>query len=151
MTSTATALKKTDGYHILVVDDNKAHIRLLQEAFRNTQNTPTIFSVQDGVDALEYLYRQGKYAKATVPDLVLLDLNLPRKTGHEVLMEIKSDPHLKVIPIVILSNSRRQEDINNSYALHANCYISKPSNLRALFQVVQQINSFWLDTVSLAI
>ena len=150
MTSPNSAAENRDGYTILIVDDNKAHVRLLREAFRDSPYSHNICSVQNGLNALSYLYREGEYVAASQPDLILLDLNLPGKSGHEVLQEVKADPTLKTIPVVILSSSRRLEDIRESYERYANCYISKPSSLKELFRVVQHVDNFWFNTAALA-
>ncbi|MEM9245364.1 MAG: response regulator [Cyanobacteria bacterium P01_F01_bin.153] len=138
-----------DQQTLLIVDDNQASIRLLREAFRDRSTALDIVAVQDGTDALNYLYRKGQFANARRPSLILLDLNLPRKNGQEVIAEIKTDPQLKTIPVVVLSNSRRQKDIDASYKLHANCYIQKPSSLKQLLTVARRIDEFWLNTVAL--
>ncbi|MGD1938737.1 MAG: response regulator [Cyanophyceae cyanobacterium] len=134
---------------LLIVDDNQASIRLLREAFRDRPTAIDIVAVQNGIDALDYLYRKGEFTNARRPSLILLDLNLPRKNGQEIIAEIKADPQLKTIPVVVLSNSRRQKDINTSYQLHANCYIQKPSNLKQLLTIARRIDEFWLNTVAL--
>ena len=134
---------------ILLVEDSPGDVRLTQEALRaaKVQNNLTI--VSDGVEATSFLLRQGKYADAPRPDLVLLDLNLPKKSGREVLEEIKLDPSLKSIPVVILTTSAAEEDILRSYQLHANCYITKPVDLDQFLKVVKTIDNFWLAIVKL--
>lgn len=134
---------------ILLVEDSKADSRLIQEALKNSLLSPQVINVRDGVEAMTYLYQNGEYKDALRPDLILLDLNLPKKDGREVLAEIKADPKLKRIPIVILTTSRHEEDIFDSYDLHVNCYITKSRNLSELFQVVKGIEDFWLSTVTL--
>ncbi|MDM3857186.1 MAG: response regulator [Aphanizomenon gracile PMC649.10] len=134
---------------IFLVEDNKADIRLIQEALKTSSLPHQVITVRDGVEAMNYLHQAGEYANAPHPDLILLDLNLPRKGGREVLAEIKSDPQLKRIPIVILTTSKNQDDIFHSYDLHANCYITKPRNLNQLFQIIQSIERFWFSTVTL--
>ncbi|WP_370567201.1 response regulator [Dolichospermum sp. LEGE 00240] len=134
---------------IFLVEDNKADIRLIQEALKTSSLPHQVITVRDGVEAMNYLHQAGEYANAPRPDLILLDLNLPRKGGREVLAEIKSDPQLKRIPIVILTTSKNQDDIFHSYDLHANCYITKPRNLNQLFQIIQSIERFWFSTVTL--
>ncbi len=134
---------------ILLVEDSKADSRLIQEALKNSSLSPQVINVRDGVEAMTYLYQNGEYKDALRPDLILLDLNLPKKDGREVLAEIKADPKLKRIPIVILTTSRHEEDIFDSYDLHVNCYITKSRNLSELFQVVKGIEDFWLSTVTL--
>ncbi|HEY9804913.1 MAG TPA: response regulator [Leptolyngbyaceae cyanobacterium] len=134
---------------IFLVEDNKADIRLIQEAFKNSQLPHEVVTVRDGVDAMAYLRQEGDYTQAPRPDLILLDLNLPRKDGREVLAEIKADPVLKRIPVVVLTTSRNEDDIFHSYDLHVNCYITKSRNLTQLFQIVKGIEEFWLSTVTL--
>jgi chemotaxis family two-component system response regulator Rcp1 len=134
---------------IFLVEDNKADIRLIQEALKTSLLPHQVITVRDGVEAMNYLHQEGEYANAPRPDLILLDLNLPRKDGREVLAEIKSDPQLKRIPVVILTTSKNQDDIFHSYDLHANCYITKPRNLSQLFQIIQSIEKFWFSTVTL--
>jgi CheY-like chemotaxis protein len=134
---------------ILLVEDNPADVRLTREALRDAKVTNRLNVVADGVAALDYLYRRGDHAGATRPDLVLLDLNLPRKDGREVLEEIKSDPRLRSIPVVVLTTSRAEEDVLRSYDLHANCYITKPVDLGQFLAVVRAIDDFWLAVVRL--
>ena len=136
--------------NILVVEDNHAHVRLIQEVFKERKQTTILTAVKDGIEAMAYLRQEDKYSEAARPDIILLDLNLPRKNGREVLAELKEDPDLKRIPVLVLTNSRRQEDIDQSYDLHANSYITKPRDLHQLFKVFQQIEEFWLETVTLA-
>jgi chemotaxis family two-component system response regulator Rcp1 len=135
--------------NVLLVEDNYSHIRLIQEAWKETPIFHTINTVRNGVEALAYLRRQGDFQDAIYPDLILLDLNLPKKDGREVLAEIKADPELRRIPVIILTTSRNEEDIAKSYDLHANCYITKPRNLTQLFEVMRQIRQFWLETATL--
>ncbi|HIK44762.1 MAG TPA: response regulator [Leptolyngbyaceae cyanobacterium M65_K2018_010] len=134
---------------IFLVEDNRGDIRLIQEALKSTAVPCDIVIARDGMEAMAYLYRQGQYARATPPDLILLDLNLPKKDGREVLAEIKANEALKHIPIIVLTTSRNEEDICKSYDLHVNCYISKSRNLAQLFKIVQGIEAFWLETATL--
>ena len=134
---------------ILMVEDNFAHVRLIQEAFKNMAKSYRIDSVDNGVDAIAYLRCEPPFSDASRPALILLDLNLPRKHGREVLAEIKSDPNLKQIPVLILTTSKRPEDIQESYNLHANCYIHKSHNLKELFRMVDRIEQFWFETAIL--
>jgi len=134
---------------ILLVEDNAADVRLTREAFDDAKVLNNLNVVGDGVEAMGYLRREGKYADATRPDLILLDLNMPRKDGREVLAEVKADPDLMRIPVVILTVSKAEEDVLKSYNLHANCYISKPVNLAQFLKVVESIESFWLTIVEL--
>jgi chemotaxis family two-component system response regulator Rcp1 len=134
---------------ILLVEDNPGDADLAREALENSKIYNLLHVVVDGEEAMAFLRRKGKYAKAPRPDLVLLDLNLPRKDGREVLAEIKSDPDLKRIPVVILTSSRDEDDILKSYNLHANCYITKPLDLHQFIKVVKSIEDFWLTIVKL--
>lgn len=134
---------------IFLVEDNKADIRLIQEALKNSLVPYKVVTVRDGIDAMAYLRQEGEYADALRPDLILLDLNLPKKDGREVLAEIKTDPALKRIPVVVLTTSNNEDDIFDSYNLHVNCYITKSRNLNQLFLIVKSIVDFWLCTVTL--
>jgi two-component system, chemotaxis family, response regulator Rcp1 len=144
-----TTHKKIIPVDILLVEDNLGDIRLTQEAFKAGKVLNNLFSVRDGIEALEFLRRAGKYAAAPRPDIILLDLNLPRMDGRELLAEIKNDPDLKRIPVVILTTSKAEEDILRTYNLHANCYITKPVDLHQFIQVVQSIEDFWFTVVKL--
>jgi two-component system, chemotaxis family, response regulator Rcp1 len=134
---------------ILLVEDNPGDADLAREAMENSKIRNTLSVVVDGLEALDFLYRRGKYADAPRPDLILLDLNLPKKNGREVLAEIKCDEDLKRIPVVILTASKDEEDILKSYNLHANCYITKPIDLHQFVRVVRAIEDFWLTIVKL--
>ena len=134
---------------ILLVEDNPADVRLTQEALREGKVRNNLHVARDGVEALEFLRRQGKFAGSPRPDLVLLDLNLPRKDGREVLAQVKDDNELKTIPIVVLTTSSAEIDILKSYSLHANCYITKPVDLEQFVKVVRTIDDFWLTVVRL--
>ncbi len=134
---------------IFLVEDNRGDIRLIQEALKRTTTQCEVVIARDGMEAMAYLRQDGEYADAVRPDIILLDLNLPKKDGREVLAEIKADPSLKHIPIIVLSTSRNEEDISKSYDLHVNCYISKSRNLSQLFKIVQGIEEFWLETATL--
>lgn len=134
---------------ILLVEDNPGDVRLTLEMFKEAKVANKITAVGDGVEAMAYLRREGKYAGAIRPGLILLDLNLPRKDGREVLREIKRDEDLKTIPIVVLTTSRAEEDVLKIYNLHANCYITKPVDLSQFMKVVQSIEEFWLTVVKL--
>ena len=131
------------------MEDNPADVRLTREALLEGKVLNRLNVVGDGVEALDYLFRSGKYEDATRPDLILLDLNLPKKDGREVLGEIKQDPSLKRIPVVVLTTSQAEEDIFKSYNLHANCYIAKPVDFERFIQVVKSIDHFWLTVVKL--
>jgi len=134
---------------ILLVEDNPGDARLALEALKNAKVKNNLSWVQDGVEALAFLRREGEHSTAPRPDLVLLDLNLPRKDGREVLAEVKTDDNLKRIPVVILTISATEDDIMRSYNLHANCYITKPLGLDQFMKVVKSIESFWLTIVKL--
>jgi len=134
---------------ILMVEDNPGDARLAQEALKDSKVQNAIYVVNDGVEAMDFLFKKGKFSNVPTPDLILLDLNLPKKDGREVLAEIKSDFHLKLIPVVILTISRAEEDILKSYDLHANCYITKPIDLDQFINVVRSIEDFWLTIVKL--
>ena len=134
---------------ILLVEDSPGDIRLAQEALKESKIRNKLFVVEDGVEAMAFLRRQGKYAEVPRPDLILLDLNLPRKSGREVLSEIKNDEDLKRIPVVVLTVSRDEEDILKSYDNHANCYITKPLDFSQFMEITKSIEQFWLTIVML--
>jgi chemotaxis family two-component system response regulator Rcp1 len=134
---------------ILMVEDNPGDVRLTIEALKETKLNNNLRIAKNGVEALAYLHQEGDYADAPRPDLILLDLNLPKKDGREVLREIKADKDLGRIPVVILTTSQAEEDILKTYDLHANCYISKPVDLEQFTRVVQSIEFFWLTIVKL--
>jgi len=134
---------------ILLVEDNPGDAELARVALRKSKIHNTLNVVEDGESAMDYLHRQGAHTNAVRPDLILLDLNLPIKDGREVLDEIKSDPQLRRIPVVILTTSRAEEDVLKSYNLHANCYITKPIDLSQFMKVVKSIEDFWLSIVVL--
>jgi two-component system, chemotaxis family, response regulator Rcp1 len=134
---------------ILLVEDNAGDIRLTKEALKEGKVLNKLTVVQDGVEALLCLRQEGQYAQARRPDLILLDLNLPKKDGREVLQEIKNDESLKRIPVVILTTSQDEQDVLKTYGLHANCYITKPVELEQFITVVKAIEDFWLGIVVL--
>lgn len=134
---------------ILLVEDHPGDVRLTQEALREGKLKNNLYVTRDGTEALDFLYNRGKYADARRPDLILLDLSLPKKDGREVLAEIKSDNDLKRIPVVILTTSTDEDDILRSYEVHANCYITKPVDLGQFMRVVKSIEDFWLSIVKL--
>jgi two-component system, chemotaxis family, response regulator Rcp1 len=134
---------------VLLVEDSPGDVRLTVEAFKTAKMHINLRVVYDGAEAMEYLRQEGKHADALRPDLVLLDLNLPKKDGREVLAEIKGNPALLTIPVVILTTSAAEADILRSYRLHANCYITKPVDLVGFLEVVKSIDSFWLSVVKL--
>lgn len=134
---------------ILLVEDNPGDVRLTREALRDAKVRNHLHVVDDGVRAVEFLRGQGDYASAVRPDLILLDLNLPRMSGLEVLQEIKTDPDLLRIPVVVLTSSQAERDIASAYALHANCFVTKPVDLDHFMHVVRSLEDFWLTTVRL--
>jgi chemotaxis family two-component system response regulator Rcp1 len=134
---------------VLLVEDSPGDVRLTREAFKDARVHINLHVAVDGTDAMAFLRRQGEHANVPRPDLILLDLNLPKKDGREVLEEIKESPTLKSIPVVILTTSASEADILQSYRLHANCYITKPVDLAGFLEVVKSIDSFWLSVVKL--
>jgi two-component system, chemotaxis family, response regulator Rcp1 len=134
---------------ILLAEDSPGDVRLTREAFKESRVLNHLHVVKDGMEVIAFLRKEGRYASAIRPDLILLDLNLPKKNGQEVLAEIKEDPNLKRIPVIILTVSRAEEDILRSYNLHANCYITKPVELDQFLTAVKGIEDFWLAIVKL--
>ena len=134
---------------ILLVEDNPGDVRLTREALKEGKVRNNLHVAQDGVEALQFLRREGPHAQATRPDIILLDLNLPKLDGRQVLAEIKKDDRLRRIPVVVLTTSKAEEDIVKSYNLHANCYITKPVDLTQFITVVRTIENFWLTIVKL--
>ena len=134
---------------ILLVEDNPGDVRLTREALKDAKVANTLHVVEDGVSALDFLHRRSPYVEAPRPDLVLLDLNLPRKNGREVLAEIKSEEKIRAIPVVILTTSQAEEDVLRAYNLHANCYITKPVDFTQFTTIVRTIEDFWLTIVTL--
>ena len=134
---------------ILLVEDNPGDVRLTREALKEGKVYSNLHWAKDGVEALEFLRHEGRFADVPRPDIILLDLNLPKKDGREVLSEIKNDEDLKRIPVVILTTSKAEEDVLRSYQLHANCYVTKPVDLEKFIVVVQSIDRFWLTVVTL--
>ena len=134
---------------ILLVEDNPGDTRLVIEAMREAKLDNYIHVVEDGVEAMQFLRREGRFGDAPRPDLILLDLNLPKKDGRAVLAEVKADPVLKRIPVVVLTTSRAEEDVLRAYDLHANCYITKPVDMEQFMKVVAQIDDFWVRVVTL--
>ena len=142
-------VERNGPIEILLVEDNPGDVRLTKEALREGKVYSNLHTVKDGVEAMEYLRREGKYKDVPRPDIILLDLNLPRKDGREVLEEIKSDEILKRIPVVVLTTSKAEEDVLRTYNLHANCYVTKPVDLEKFMVVVKTIDMFWLTVVTL--
>jgi two-component system, chemotaxis family, response regulator Rcp1 len=142
-------IKNGRAIGILLVEDNPGDVRLTQEALKEGKVRNTMHVVNDGVEALAFLRQEGQYADASHPDLILLDLNLPKKSGLEVLSEVKADDDLKRIPVVILTTSQAEQDIVRSYNLHANAFVTKPVDLEQFITVVKSIEDFWLEIVKL--
>jgi CheY-like chemotaxis protein len=134
---------------ILLVDDSAGDVRLAVEALKDSKVCNRVSTASDGVEAMAFLRKEGKYAGTPVPDLILLDLNMPRKDGRETLAEIKEDPVLRCIPVVILTDSSADEDVLKAYNTHANCYITKPIDLTQFTRIVASINDFWFTIVKL--
>lgn len=134
---------------ILLVEDNPGDVRLTQECFKESKISNNLSVVMDGQEAIDFLRQKGNFANVPRPDLILLDLNLPRKDGREVLAEIKADPDLRKIPVVVLTISKAEQDILKSYDLHANCFITKPIDINQFTAIVKSIEDFWLTIVKL--
>lgn len=134
---------------VLLVEDNPGDFRLTEEAFKEGEVKKTLHWVQDGLQALDFLRRRGKYAGAVRPDIIVLDLNLPKLSGRELLAQIKADERLKSVPVIVLTTSRADDDVRAAYGLHANCYITKPADLDRFLAIVKLIDHFWLDVVTL--
>lgn len=142
-------MSTTREIEILLVEDNPGDVVLTQEALREGKIRNRLSIAKDGVEAIAFLRKEGEFANAPRPDLILLDLNMPRKNGSEVLMEVKADPDLKTIPVVILTTSDAEQDVLKAYQLSANCYITKPVEFDRFVKVVQTIDEFWLSIVQL--
>ena len=140
-------VERNGPIEILLVEDNPGDVRLTKEALKEGKVYSNLHTVKDGVEAMEFLRRQGKYAGVPRPDIILLDLNLPRKGGIEVLAEIRADEQLTSIPVVILTSSQAEQDIMQSYMLHANAYVNKPMDLDQFIAVVKAIEDFWFEIV----
>ncbi|MFW9873289.1 MAG: response regulator [Candidatus Thorarchaeota archaeon] len=136
-------------FNILLVEDNPGDVRLTQEAFKESKFFYKMYVVNDGEEALEFLYKKQKFQNVPIPDVILLDLNLPKIHGTEVLKEIKNDPELKIIPVIILTTSEADEDILKTYQLHANSYITKPVEFQKFLNVVRKVEEYWLSIVKL--
>ncbi len=141
--------RKDEVRRILLVEDNPGDIRLTQEAIKEGPVQHELYVAKDGVEALDFLHKKERYLNAPTPDIILLDLNLPRKDGREVLAEIKADDNLKLIPVVILTTSDAEQDILRSYTLHANCFITKPVDLDAFIEIIRQIETYWFTIAQL--
>lgn len=135
--------------NVLLVEDNPGDVRLTQEAFKEAKMSIHLDVTMDGAEAIKFLKKEAPYEDTVIPDLILLDLNLPKKDGREVLKEIKTDDKLKRIPVVVLTTSNAEQDIMKSYNLHVNCYINKPVDFEKFFDIIQKIEEFWLSTAIL--
>ena len=142
-------IPNTEPIEILLVEDNAGDARLAEEALKESKVRNKLHHVKDGVEAMKFLRRQQEYSHVSLPDLVLLDLNLPRKDGREVLAEIKEDPELRLIPVVVLTTSEAERDLVKSYDLHANAFIVKPIDLSRFIEIVESIEDFWFTVVKL--
>jgi two-component system, chemotaxis family, response regulator Rcp1 len=142
-------LPNTQPIEILLVEDSPGDARLAQEALNDGKVFNNLHHVKDGVEAMQFLRRQAEYSEVPLPDLILLDLNMPRKDGREVLAEVKEDPELKLVPVVVLTTSEAERDLLKSYDLHANAYVVKPVDLDRFIEIVQAIENFWFTVVKL--
>jgi CheY-like chemotaxis protein len=142
-------MTKNKAICILMVEDNPTDVMITKEALEHAKVLNSLHVVEDGIEALDFLHHRGKHTKAPHPDLILLDLNMPRKNGQEVLAEIKADNRLKHIPVVVLTTSKAEEDVMKAYGLHANCYVIKPVDFDVFAEVVRSIQQFWFSVVTL--
>ncbi len=142
-------MNNSEPIQILLVEDNPGDARLAVEALKESKVRNELYHVEDGVEAMDFLHQRNGYAEVPVPDLILLDLNLPRKDGREVLEEIKEDPELRLVPVVVLTTSAAERDLLKTYDLHANAYVIKPMDLDQFIEVVQAIENFWFMVVKL--
>jgi CheY-like chemotaxis protein len=142
-------IQKSRPVNILLIEDNPGDVRLTQEAFKEGNMSINLDVTMDGVEAIKYLKKENPFEQVVTPDLILLDLNLPKRDGREVLQEIKTDESLKRIPVVVLTTSNAEQDILKSYNLHVNCYINKPVDFDKFFDIIQKIEDFWLTTAIL--
>lgn len=140
---------KNREIEVLLVDDNESDVRLTIEALKESKVSNRLHVAEDGEDAMEFLRKTGRHKDAVRPDLILLDINMPRKNGMEVLVDLKNDEDLKTIPVVMLTTSQAEQDVLKSYKLHANCYITKPVDLEQFMTVVQAVDHFWFSVVTL--
>ena len=138
-------MMKNKSINILLVEDNPGDVRLTKEALKFWKNPANLESVENGVEAMAYLNQEGKYIDAPTPDLIMLDLNLPMKNGFDVLNDMKIDPQLRMIPVIILTSSCAKRDIERTYGMYANCYITKPQTLDAFIDIMQNIEIFWFE------
>lgn len=141
-----------EPYHrieLLLIEDNPADVSLTQRALSHTRSSPRVSVVRDGDEAIAFLRRQGQYESAPRPDLIFLDLNVPKRDGRTLLAELKSDPELRNIPVIVLTTSEADEDISQAYDLYANCYVKKPVEMQRFIQMIQSVKGFWLNVVRL--
>ena len=143
-------IEDKNGFKILLVEDNLADIRLTEQAFTESKTKTMLYNVKDGVEAINFLRKSGKYTKVCRPDLILLDLNLPKKNGLEVLKDIKQDEDLKRIPVVVLTISANEEDLIKAYDLHANAFVNKPLEIKEFYHLIKSIEEFWFKVVKFA-
>ncbi|GIV30745.1 MAG: response regulator [Saprospiraceae bacterium] len=149
MPSIPHEFSETRPVNILLIEDNPGDVRLAEEAFKECDIKVQLHVVMDGLEAIKFLKKNGSYASSPTPDLILLDLNLPKKDGREVLEEIKGDPELRIIPVVVLTTSNAHQDIMRCYHLHVNSYINKPVDFDRFFEIIRNIEGFWLKTAVL--
>ncbi|MBI4563134.1 MAG: response regulator [Planctomycetes bacterium] len=142
-------MKNPQPIELLLVEDNPGDIRLTEEAWKESRSLYRLNVVSDGVEALAFLRKEGPYARTPRPDMIFMDLNLPKRDGRDVLQEIKSDPVLRYIPVIVMTTSNADQDVLKSYSLHANCYISKPLDIDRFIQVIRTIEEFWINIVTL--
>lgn len=138
-----------EPFEILLVEDNPGDVFLTQEAFREGRLAHRLSVVEDGEEAMRFLRREGKHGNAPHPDLILLDLNLPKKDGRELLGEVKMDPELRQIPVIVLTTSKAEQDVARAYKLHANCYLTKPIQMDDFLKTIRSVEEFWLSVVRL--
>ncbi|WP_224450463.1 response regulator [Haloprofundus salilacus] len=140
-----------DSPDVLLVEDNPGDVRLIEEAFKEGNIATTLHVVADGIEAVDFLYQRGDHEDSPQPDVILLDLNLPRKNGQEVLEELRNDDDLQIIPVIILTSSRAEEDVVKSYNLYANAYLTKPVDPEKFIETIQRFKMFWLESVRLPV
>ena len=144
-----TTARANKPVEVLLVEDNPGDVRLTQEALKESAVNVHLSVAKDGVEAMDFLYHRAQFESAPTPEMIVLDLNLPRKSGREVLSEVKADPNLRRIPVLVMTTSRAEQDVQRAYALNANCYITKPMDLDDFLRIVRAIEEFWLRTATL--
>ena len=142
-------LQATRTLQVLLIEDNPGDVRLTQEVFKESTKDINLEVIMDGLEAIKYLNKESPYHQSITPDLILLDLNLPKLDGREILKRIKADENLRKIPVVVLSTSTAEQDVHHSYSLHANCFINKPIDFDSFFAIIKQIEDFWLSSIVL--